>query len=460
MEMGEREGPNPIVWIIGIIFIFAFLFVLGYFLYNLISSGQAEVYLKEAWVDAEPGAESVKGGLFGFFEYISNPATARRDFDSVVEKNVDNPNLGVKITEFKGVNPSFEENKPVQLFARIEMASLSGKDKEENVILGCSLEDYNGDSAIEPSTISYYGDGSLYVDSAICKFSRGISVDGQEVDSKKAVINATSEYKQLVTYRAYFMRLSDYSKLRLAGKDPFKYYGINYPLLMPGNEVKSLVTDGPLNVGIGVAKSQPFTEGSEYVPLIVSFSNRYFTGNLVEINDFKLILPNLIELENNPNTCDFSLVNSGEDYNEYKLTDYAREVKLKNPDRAGDVSLSCSFRVSNEFPSEFSEIFYTVFRLEAEYTYVTREKFYVEIRDVKDEGVDACNYINDPDECFEASGCRSQTINGEFSNCIKCVYSSCEEEYGTDSENCELDPCRLKDGCTFAEGRCRSITTD
>lgn len=141
------------------------------------------------------------------------------------------------------------------------------------------------------------------------------------------------------------------------------------------------------------------------------------------------------------------------------MTEYAKQRKLIGKDRFDDVSFSCSFKVSNDFPADFSDIFYTVFRLEAKYSYVVEKKTTVEVRNVEDIGEDACNFIASYDECFEARGCRPQTIGGEFSNCTRCVYSNCADEYGSNSDNCENDPCQFGN-CVYDGQSCKVESTN
>lgn len=452
---GKGKIMRSIGWFFGAVILVGALVLIGIFVYNLINSGQGEYIIKEGWTNVQPGVEEGKKGVFGFWEYITHPGAANRDFDSVVIENVDNVNLGVKIDEFNGVSPEFDENKPIQMFARIEMAGISGNNVQEPVLLGCSLEDYKGDFSVEPILLTYYGDGNLYVDSALCNFPRGINIYGsQDIDTKKAVINATSEYTQLVTYRAYFMRNEDYNQLRINNENPFQKYAINYQYLNPlTNEVTSVSTKGPLNIGIGVTKTQPLTEGTEYIPLIVSFKNNLYSGNLVDITDFKLILSNLIELDTNPNACAFVLIEERGDNNVYGLSQYVKEKGFTNLDEYGGDSLSCNFKVVSDFPSDFSDIFYTIFRLEAKYVYSVEKKTNIKIRNSEDDEEDACNYILNEFECINSNSCKPQFIDDEFSNCVKCIYASCSEY--KDEESCYNNYCQFSNGCYWSEASCK-----
>jgi len=454
-EDGEKR--NPIAFVFLSIVVLGALFVLVVIVYNLIVSGQGEFVVKETWQNVQPGVSEGKSGLFDFWEYITNPGAANRDFDSVVDENVENSNLGIKIDEFETISPDYDEGRPIQLFARIEMAGISGSQISEEVYLNCSLEDYRGDDGVvEPDKLVYYGDGSVYVDSVLCKFPKGINVYKGKLDTKKATINATSTYTQLVNYRAYFMRDESYNSLRLLEIEPFEKYGVIYENLNPiTKEVKSEMTPGPINIGIGVTKRQPFTEGIEYIPLIVNFKNDQFNGDLKEINNFRFYLSDLIELDNDPNACDFVLIEELGDVNVYGLTDYAKKIKLRELGRYEGNSLVCQFRVAESFPSDFSDLFYTVFRLEVKYDYTITKNANVKIRNLDEDQEDACGYILDEFECMTVSNCRPQYLSANFTNCVKCYYSNCEGEY-SDEEKCDNNYCQFKNGCYWDISECKS----
>jgi hypothetical protein len=463
---GDRE-QSPIVWFLGLVFVGALLFLIGFFVYNWVVSGQAEGTLKKGWVNVEPGAESAKKGLFDFWRYIVNPAAAREDFDSAVEKNVNNPILGVRITEFEAESPEFYENTPIRTYARVEMAALdkdflgdyfSGEvGGEIEVDVGCGLEDYYGDVEVQPSRLIYYRDGSLYINSVRCIFPEGIRVN-KGVSSKIAHINLSSEYSQVATYRVYFLRKDKYEELRFENVDPFDYYGVTYKYLMPGNEIKSVVTDGPLDIAIGVPRSQPFVEGTEYIPFIVSIENRDLSGYLAEIDSLLLELPEIVEIDTDPNACDFRLIGRSQekdgDFNVYEVRRGALERALQNYNRYRGLSFSCSFRVA-EFPSDFSGMFYNVFKVTMNYKFTVQKKTDVVVRNVEESTEDLCNDIDNYDECYSTKMCKPQTINGSFTKCVRCLYSSCENQYGSNEEKCLDDPCQIGD-CYFDGGKCVS----
>lgn len=447
--MAEGEG-NKFWTFIGTLLLIVVIAFIGFFIFNLVRSGQAEVYYKEAWTKVEPGAAQAEKGLFGWWEYYTNPEKIRNDFDSQVEENEDNVNLGIKIAEFDPLSPFFNEKKIVQTFARFEMASISNE--EETVSLACSLEDYRGPVSVEPQSFDYTGNGNLEIRSAICKFPRGVRVD-KKVESKIAQINATSDYYQMATYKAYFIRKDVDNRLRLTADNAFEYYGIVDPLLKKGKEMTSVVTEGPINIGIGTHTSQPFREGMEYIPLVITFNNRYL-GNLVDIIDFKLVLPSQIELTTDPNACNFRFLRQDGEYNVYGLTPHAMEEKVNDFINYGSSTFHCNFRII-DFPLDSSDFIYTVFRLSTKYKYTIQKKTTVKIYNVDDqEDDDACLYVYDYSECLGIENCRPQMINETFTQCVACTYSNCEDEYSSNEGNCNLDPCNF-DNCYFEDGRCR-----
>jgi len=334
-----------------------------------------------------------------------NTATPGLAFDSVVETNAENSEVGVKITSFKPIIDFFRPNTDIRLLGTIKAR---GIEKDLTIQAFCSLEDYKKGVMIPAEllgTNTQGNEGTILKDqttefTATCTFPKGIGVKKQ-VTTKEAKLILKYEFLTTAYQRIYLMDKNALYDLQSNSINPFKKYKTSDPLLSSStNKVTSKTTPGPINLGLQIDFPQPITTGAKYI-LLTKLSRTGEVGNLESIDSLKIYVPNVedatLVLEGEKNlggasTCDFEFVGDTEEgYKEFKLLDAKKEeINKACTDTFAGVPLpeseclsvfksplfTCNF-IATKVPNTLQS---DKIRAEAKYTYVLEKKSTIDIR--------------------------------------------------------------------------------
>lgn len=486
------------------------LVLLGMLIFNASRTGVLEVYTDNVVTNLDETVD--QGGFFAFFkkqwDYIQDPSKINT-YQSVVENNQENRNLGVKIVNFEANRQSdYFENDDVRGIAVVQAASLS--DDFSEVVFGCELEDYHGSDSVKPRVVQYFGNGRVERWNVGCDFEGNkISLSQKTLNPKDLTFTATFEAFTIAHYNVYLMERGEFERIAYdLGKSPFDYYEINEPLLGIADTMTSTTTAGPVNLAIGTDTSQPFTTkgyssisgiatqtysgldgevettfadsdvggetgGSYYFQVAMSAQER--DGKIKKVNSLKLKVPKEIRLIEDRRNCDF--VATGEydgGYSIYELTEYAFNEKV-NKDCSSEalegtgmtelncmkdfkdrgVQLQCFFEIP-EFSEEWGDIVKTSFVAELDYIYEKEKKESITIRrsSTSDSRVDPCSYILKKEECEADQGCKPSISGDSFEGCVSCTENYCSD-YKTEGD-CKSNYC-LSGNCIWSADECKPI---
>jgi len=238
-------------------------------------------------------------------------------YDSLVKENEENEDLGVEIVTFEPLSNYFLIGDSIQLRGVIKSSSLS--DEDSVAFINCELEDYYGDVIIDPEEINVPGEGRVETTDILCSFEGGLD---ESSNSKKATLTVNYGFYSLATYDTYIMERSEYDYLVYdKGVDPFEEYGFSPENIKSNNIMQSVTFPGPVNLAISTNTPQPFYDEQEIL-FIVSLKEEW-AGNLWQLDDLKLKIPEEINLDEDTAFCDF--VDSGEIEGNYKIYDLKQE---------------------------------------------------------------------------------------------------------------------------------------
>lgn len=404
---------GSILYIVSFVLIFVLIagvIFLGWRYYNYSTeTGQLASTVKHAEVGAEeslsgPKAaiKSISPDLYAVLypgEY--NPYA----IDSTVDKTA-GKDIGVKITEFKPIAEFFRPNNPVRLLGRIKA---QGLDKNTQIETYCSLEDYNGGEPVEAVLTGFGAAGNKGIIpkdqpvefQAQCIFPNGLAADRQIV-AKEAKIIVVYDFETKAYQRLWFMDAGALASLQGQGVDPFKLYEVSDKQMDSSRKTKSVTTPGPVNLGLAVDFPQPLTDLTPYL-LMVQLSRSFDVGNLQKLNDLRILVPAVedlnIELAGEADIvgnvqCDFEYAGFSEieGYREYRLAQHKIEETNKECSKATLRELAISEKDCIEY---FKEPLYLcnfiidtvpqtlssdTIRAKAEYTYKVEKKSVVNLR--------------------------------------------------------------------------------
>lgn len=322
-EPFEKRIPRLIGGIIKWIF-FAIIYIAiiggiilgGIFVYNLVKTGTLDVALTEVRVAI---ANTPLGKVLGtFITGIQQPQKLLTgvSWESQVEQNKENQDLGVRITKLASKSSTFRSKEPIEILGEVKASSLS---EEATVSIKCSMEDYTGNIDITHSTETIYK-GQLQTFQPRCVFSDGAETD-KDITSKKASMVASYSFATQAYMNAYTLNKVQKNIILSKNENPFS--NIQEPYLKSDNTMSSVTTYGPINLGIGLTQSQPLSEEEIYT-FGITTTNNDFTGNLDKLEGITVQLPTDLELITERN-CDFISSGKEQGLNTYILTDSAFE---------------------------------------------------------------------------------------------------------------------------------------
>lgn len=335
---------------LGIIIIFGGILG-GLFVYNYFyRAGEGASILKHAGVGLEETgvAGAAKLGVLDIFKVALNPekAGAIYGFQSEIEDNADKKELGVKMTNLEQVGGRAFSGKDVIIRGVITAQSLTS---ELTSSVRCEMDGYKGDAKVEISGTE--GDSiKIYKDvpqtfTATCVFPNGITVDDLSKIklTKIAKMYVAYDFTTKAMHNTYFLSKKSADSLISKGVDPFVYYKVSDPLLKSDRTVRSVTTQGPVNLGIGTFDSQPFSENIPYYLGVTLTNNNDWFGNLKELKDVLLYMPPNINLAGEggiQGDCDF--------YNTGDLDEDGFKVYSLNSNKLEQANKDCSKKALSE----------------------------------------------------------------------------------------------------------------
>ena len=346
-----------------------------------------------------------------WYAYYSGKALPQDAFASEVEKNQQNPNLGVKIKEFKPSATVYLENTPITLSGTIIASSLA---EEIELQAYCSLKEYQ-DARLFPAQLTGNptasgNKGKVFKDQTnaefqvTCLFPPEAATTEKLRTPKTAKLTVTYEFTTKGTQKIYL--LDKQELLALNGEDPFKAYKISDPQLSSARKIKSKTTDGPLSLSFGIDTPQPFTQDTVYRLSVQLANNVGWRGNLQKLDNIILQVPSAGDVEivmdgesgfsmSGSPGCDFEYIGPGDEG--YKLYNIVPE-KLENVNKDCSKSTLTSLALSEKECISFlkerptfncfvkplkvpeNTLTYDTLRAEAKYIYKIEESSVLEIR--------------------------------------------------------------------------------
>lgn len=385
---GEKPSKITISLVLSILLIIGIVFIaLSWF-----TTGTLPFLGKTAEAGIETVLEDVpiveKAGV-SIIEFILRPeefVAREASWESTIEVNEENQNLGVKISRFI-VPRVFGSEEKVVLSGVVAVDTL--KD-EINLKFSCNTKELVGEEiegVTDPkSAVIEKSD----VQDVICSFDKGFELEGSEkIKGVNVVLKAEYDFASIASWRTWSISDSSWDEFKEEEKkqrsekldpnfelDPFDYYGIEEKVSKDSRgvySIKSITHPAPINLGMGSESSQPFIEDKNYVFGITLKHDRFrWKGDIKEIKELNLYLPEGIELVKD-DLCDFESGIDAEGVNVYKLKDSMKsllnsqgfsEYAVKD-----QIKFICKFKVvfANDGPPEFSNV-----RAYADYIYETR----------------------------------------------------------------------------------------
>jgi hypothetical protein len=321
------------------------------FMVVVVKTGTAETIGENVWVALEntwAGPIVEKIGLKAIL-LATKPETlitGEYGFEAQVDKNEENPYLGVHINKFSPKSRVFSSGENIIFTAEVAASSLA----EDTVVrFNCKLKDYNDEDYGygEAKIPSEGADNEISLPKNIksqfyvtCEFPEGIIVEEKEITAKKAIIEAIYDFETNAYVKTYFLNKDKYDYFISNNINPFDYYGIKDRNHLKGdNTALPHYSDGPIKLSINSKQTQPLTKGIKYL-LEVKIKNKQDYGMIDKLNSLVIELPDQIKLIED-SSCDF--VSTGEKtetgLNIYRIIDGSNTLKRINR----DCSLSALF---------------------------------------------------------------------------------------------------------------------
>ena len=343
-----RIASRPFAWILHIIgtvlkwvFVVAAIFIiLGLFFggyetsKGLTDSGQAGSLVKHTEVAVSEPIGGVKGAVVKYFPTLSSIFSGnfqqQLSFESEVEANANNPDLGVKIRNFEALPSTITEGDKIIFSGNIKFVTLS---EPISIQAFCSLEDYKNNALIPAalfgSTTTKVNQATIYPFSneelnVECLFPEGVPVAKNKV-TKIAKLIIAYDYATEASQTVYFMPQEEFLAIERKGLNPFEVKKIRNPQLRSDRKIVSKSIDGPMKLTVGVDLPQPFVGNRPYKLQAQLTNNLGWIGNIKRINELSLQVPHVQDLTlclegtscypsaSSVDTCDFEYVGPGDE---------------------------------------------------------------------------------------------------------------------------------------------------
>jgi len=356
------------------------VFVVGVFGVNLYTSGVAGSTYEKLSVGIQ---EQAPTNIFmKTWHYITNPAELNT-YDSVVEVNEENENLGVKITSLESNKPFFFEDEGIVVRGMVEAAAIS----LENTIvfLDCKIRGYENEAATDPSEIEVIGNGIVQYETVLCSFEAGNEID-KTVGTRRVEMGATSELYTIATYDVFVVKNERYTLVKHEQDlDPFtEIVGVRPDLLGPGNKMRSKTIPSPMKLSISTQTEQPFKD-EDNIFLLVSLDEIWENGEWLRVNNLRITLPGVMMVpRDDPDSCDFEF--TGDYDGNHMIYEASEEVldKLNSLGETGEpgIPFSCMIDIGSLLDDE--DVFQDSIVAEANYVYKVEKTTTVNIREIAD----------------------------------------------------------------------------
>src|SRR3989344_489115 len=305
---------------------------------------------------------------------------------STIDENSKKQDLGVKITSFRAIRDVIKTErftKEFQITEAIAEGYASSTEPTE-IKFSCLTEDNKlGEVANRNNILQISGSGKQFF-SIKCIYPKGsfeINTN-KATDSKTIRIRATYDFTTQSYIPIYLIRKDVFDELREKGsRGPVRFeYNIfeenniqDEHLNEQDGIAESVYTKGPIKLELRSQYTQPYTEegpfgsGSSYTLDIKIDDDISWTGNIEQINEFYLYIPEEIDLISD----NFEYSAAEDNFNVYKAKDSLMQelnnvckskdkkiIDLMDEDcwRRGNIITSVEFSV-NDAPDEISNTF-------------------------------------------------------------------------------------------------------
>lgn len=334
-------------------------------------------------------------------------------FESDIEKNAANVNLGVRIKNFEAIGKIFA----AEAFSMVGTIEVESLPDAIELLVTCTMEDYQNDFPVAAeislpgsfSNIARIHKGIKEVIQATCTFPEGVRIEDsdQVITAKQAAMHVAYNFETKASHKTYVLDFNELQKFKSGNQDPFDFYKVSDPQLTGKRTIRSKATPGPINLAIGTYQSQPFTQDTPYWLGVTIANNAEWRGNLQKLNSLELQVPDFISLESDPEfgagaksaTCDFAstgeTIQDGDlKYKVYALKDEVLEKVNKDCDIKSlkdtvltrkicidlfkiSLDFRCRFKLSKELQSP--TLTYDAIGAKAKYIYETERNAAVNV---------------------------------------------------------------------------------
>ena len=330
-----------------------------------VKSGEGASQVRHGVIAAE---EPTKGffsylrgapGIKNVYQALANPEQPVVSFESDVQSNQNNPDLGVKIISFSDPRRINRPGEDIELTGSIKAASL---DDDVKLQVFCYLENYNHDLPVLADVLGGRAEGNevtLFKGAPTsinfnCLYRGGVP----ETDMKRpketrfAKVVVAYQFTTKASERVYFLPRETLDSLDRNNVNPFTQYKVDDPYLKSDRTITSVSTAGPINLGLAVNFPQPLTVNprSAYQFFVQLSNNPGFSGSLQKIESLELQVPDVPELSislqgeqgfsfGRGSRCDFEYAGPGEQ---------GFKVYTLSPERLAEVNRECDLKSLKE----------------------------------------------------------------------------------------------------------------
>ena len=410
-------------WILGYILIGILILFIGFIIFRAFATGESSVAITHIETSIQEPKNLFLSMFYknlpnNWYNLIFKGDAMQLAYETEVETNEQNRDLGVRITKFSPTKNVYLEGEPL-VFSGI----IQAKGVADSMVLEAYCDTDGLEVPVEGRILGNNADGNravvlkeqTIINPAVFNVQCEISTAGitleKPKEGRKVDLIIVYEFSTRATQKVYFINSGTYNSLISQGKDPFDYYSIRDPQLGSDRRLRTKSTSAPLAIILGIDVPQPLTDSSS------SSSNFYqltaglepnvgWTGNLERLESFELQLPNVNDLNVvlegesdysalGSSSCGFEYVSSGDDgFKLYKLNDQKLAEINKDCSKRSLKGLAFSesdcidlFKTRPSFLCNFkathvpqSGLQYDTFRAEARYVYKITKPAAIEIR--------------------------------------------------------------------------------
>jgi len=256
---------------------------------------------------------------------VQDPSQTLRTYgwQSDVDKNSENKELGLKFQNFRSIKKVYLENEQISLVGTVNVNSLKDDSK---VKFDCEASTSSIKGNIQPNEQVEIQKDSAQVFTIRCDIpEEEIKLDGKQVKAEIITLTADYDFKTESYVEAYTMSRELLAKKQNNQENPFEEEN-NPRLNKETGEIRSQYTAGPMKVLINSEYTQPFTEAGPFssdpyysLGILVEKANSFYEGKLNKINEVYLYLPKNFELSGEDDQFELLQENENEVFDKYRL---------------------------------------------------------------------------------------------------------------------------------------------